>query len=216
MKNITAVIVNYQTPDLLEDAVLSFKTFYPSVNLLIFDNGSRDKSTIVIENLQEKFPDSIQTHFEPGNIFHGPALHKSITELIKNEFCFFLDSDTVTKKKGFLEKGVEILSSDKKNYALGRMIKTNERGFKDLGGIPIIVTPYLLMKTGPYSDFPPFIHHGQPVLHNFREAQKKGMKLIDFPMHDYIDHLWRGTASKYGYGLGLRGKFEYLLNKIGL
>ena len=216
MKNVTAVIVNYQTPLLLDDAVSTFKKFYPSVNLLIFDNGSRDNSPEVIKSLQKKFPDSIQAHFEPENIFHGPALHKSISELVQNDFCFFLDSDTVTKKKGFLEKGVKILASDKKNYALGRMIKTNYRGFKVPDGTPIVVTPYLLMKTRPYAEVPPFIHHGQPVLHNFREAQKQGMKLIDFPMHDYIDHLWRGTASKYGYGLGLRGKFEYLLNKMGL
>jgi len=216
MKNVTAVIVNYQTPLLLEDAVVSFKTFYPSVNLLIFDNGSLDNSSEVIENLQKKFPDSIQTHYESKNIFHGPALHKSISELVKSKYCFFLDSDTVTKKHGFLEKGLDILSSKNKNYALGRMIKTNERGFKDPEGIPIIVTPYLLIKTEPYAEFPPFIHHGQPVLHNFKEAQKREMNLIDFPMHDYIDHLWRGTASKYGYGLGLKGKFEYLLNKMGL
>ena len=35
-------------------------------------------------------------------------------------------------------------------------------------------------------------------------------------MDDYIDHLWRGTASKFGYGLGLKGKFDYLLNKLGI
>ncbi len=216
MNKVTTVIVNYQTPDLLEEAVLSFIKFYPSTKLLIFDNGSEDNSADVIKKLQIEFPDTITSHFESENIYHGPALHKSLNELVKSEYCFFLDSDTVTKKAGFLEKGLEILSSNEKNYALGRVVSVNQRGFKDPAGIPIIVTPYLLMKTAPYPQFSPFMHHGQPVLLNFREAQNAGYRLIHFPMEEYIDHLWRGTASKYGYGLGLKGKFEFLLNKIGL
>ncbi|WP_340105859.1 glycosyltransferase family 2 protein [Rhodohalobacter sp. 8-1] len=216
MKQVTTVIVNYQTPDLLRNAVLSFKEHYPETQILIFDNGSKDDSKTVVAKIQNQYPDSIHTHFEEENIFHGPALDKSITELVKTEFCFFLDSDTVTKKKGFLEKGVDILSMSKKNYALGYKLKANKRGFKDPEGIPIILTPYLLMKTEPYQKFPPFFHHGQPVLHNFREAQNNGYELIHFPMEEYIDHLWRGTASKFGYGLGLKGKFDYVLNKLGI
>ncbi|CAN5205584.1 hypothetical protein BH23BAC3_BH23BAC3_26750 [soil metagenome] len=216
MRKITAVIVNYQTPDLLKDAVLSFKKFYQSTELLIFDNGSQDNSADVIKKLQSEYTDTITYHLESKNIFHGPALHKSLNKLVKSEYCFFLDSDTVTKKAGFLEKGLEILSSNKNNYALGRVITVNRRGFKDPAGLPIIVTPYLLMKTAPYPQFSPFVHHGQPVLFNFREAQEEGYRLIHFPMEEYIDHLWRGTASQYGYGLGLKGKFEFLLNKIGL
>lgn len=216
MSKVTTVIVNYQTPRLLEDAVLSFKKFYPSTELLIFDNGSEDNSADVIKKLQSEFPDTIRSHFEGENIFHGPALHKSLNELVKSEYCFFLDSDTVTKKAGFIEKGLEILSSNKNNYALGRVITVNQRGFKDSAGLPVIVTPYLLMKTEFYPQFSQFVHHGQPVLFNFREAQEEGCRLIHFPMEEYIDHLWRGIASKYGYGLGLKGKFEFLLNKIGL
>lgn len=216
MNSVTTVIVNYQTPDLLRDAVLSFKKHYPENKVLIFDNGSADNSRTIISDLHEQYPESIETHFEQKNIFHGPALDKSIRELVKTDYCFFLDSDTVTKEKGFLEKGMDLLSSEEKNYALGYKLNANKRGFKDPEGTPIILTPYLLMKTAPYRKFPPFFHHGQPVLNNFREAQKKGYKLIHFPMEKYIDHLWRGTASKFGYGLGLKGKFDYLLNKLGL
>lgn len=216
MKRVTTVIVNYQTPELLRSAVLSFKEHYPETRVLIFDNGSKDDSKSVIAKIQNQYPDSIFTHFEEENIFHGPALDKSITELVKTEFCFFLDSDTVTKKKGFLEKGVDILSANTKNYALGYKLNANKRGFKDPEGTPIILTPYLLMKTTPYQKFPPFFHHGQPVLKNFREAQNNGYELIHFPMEEYVDHIWRGTASKFGYGLGLKGKFDYLLNKLGI
>lgn len=216
MNSVTTVIVNYQTPDLLRNAVLSFKKHYPDIKIIIFDNGSADNSISIIADLQEQYPESIESHLEEKNIYHGPALDKSIRELVKTDYCFFLDSDTVTKEKGFLEKGLDLLSSEEKNYALGYKLNANKRGFKDPEGTPIILTPYLLMKTAPYRKFPPFFHHGQPVLDNFREAQKKGYKLIHFPMEEYIDHLWRGTASKFGYGLGLKGKFDYFLNKLGL
>jgi GT2 family glycosyltransferase len=216
MSRVTTVIVNYQTPDLLRNAVHSFKQHYPDSKMLIFDNGSKDHSRSVIADLKSRFSHSIQTHFEEDNIFHGPALDKTLREMVDTEYCFFLDSDTVTKKGGFLERGVDILSAKEENYALGYKLNVNKRGFKDPEGTPIILTPYLLMKTEPYSMFPPFFHHGQPVLNNFSEAQEKGYQLIHFPMEEYIDHLWRGTASKFGYGLGLKGKFDFLLNKLGL
>jgi len=216
MKQVTTVIVNYQTPDLLQQAVESFKAVYPNVQTLIFDNGSRDHSRIVISSLRDVYPDSVEAHFEGKNIYHGPALHKALTKLIKTEYCFFLDSDTYTKKGGFLECGVKELSSNKKNYAFGYCIKANQRGFKDENGITVAVTPYLMLKCEHYHEFPQFIHHGQPVLFNFKDAQEKGYQVIHFPMDNYIDHLWRGTASKYGYKLGLKGKIDYLLNRLGL
>lgn len=216
MKDVTAVIVNYQTPELLQQAVESFKEIYPDVKTLIFDNGSRDHSESVISDLINTYPESLSAHFEGQNIYHGPALHKALTKLIHTKYCFFIDSDTVTKTGGFLEKGVEKLASNKKNYAFGYCIKTNQRGFKDENGITVAVTPYLLLRVEYYDQFPQFIHHGQPVLFNFKDAQEKGYRIIHHPMDQYIDHLWRGTASKYGYKLGLKGKLDYLLNRLGI
>jgi hypothetical protein len=36
-KRVTATFVQYRTPDLLETAVRSFKSFYPKVLVLVFD-----------------------------------------------------------------------------------------------------------------------------------------------------------------------------------
>ncbi len=216
MKNVTTVIINFQTPELLKNAVLSFKKVYPDARTIIFDNGSKDESAEAIRICIDNYPETVTAYFEKKNIYHGPAMHKALSVLVKSEFCFFLDSDTVTRKNGFLEKGVKMLSDDVKNYALGQVVHCNKRGFKDPDGIPVVLTPYLLMKTAPYKKFTPFRHHGQPVLFNFKQAQEENYSLIDFPMEEYIDHKWRGTATKYGYKLGLRGKIDYLLNKLGL
>src|SRR5690606_23936587 len=45
---VAALVVNFQTPDLLETAVLSFLSFYPQVDLTLVDNGSRDDSPALI------------------------------------------------------------------------------------------------------------------------------------------------------------------------
>jgi len=55
-----------------------------------------------------------------------------------------------------------------------------------------------------------------PVLKNCMEAGKKGWNICPFPIADYIEHLGRGTAKKYGYGLGFKSRWDFLLNKLGL
>jgi hypothetical protein len=42
-----------------------------------------------------------------------------------------------------------------------------------------------------------------------------GYILKSFPIENFIDHRWRGTASRFGYGLGWRGKIDFVLNKLG-
>lgn len=214
--NITTVIVNFNTPELLRIAVESFLDIYPDQKVLIFDNGSENDSIEVIESLKNENPDNVNVYFSKENIYHGPAMDKALRELVSSEKVFFLDSDTETKKRGFLEEMCEKMDSDETIYAMGQRITVNKRGFKDPGGSPVILTPYLLVRRDLYENFPPFIHHGQPTIHNFKAAHEKGYKLEDYPVYRFIDHEWRGTASKFGYKLGLKGKWDYFMNRLGL
>lgn len=215
--DITTVIINFQTPDLLNKAVRSFKEFYPNVNLLIIDNGSQDDGESVnqITMLTEEYK-FITSVFLSSNIFHGPAMDLAIKKYVETKYVFFLDSDTETKRNGFLEQMILLISSETKIYGVGEIIKANKRGYKSEKGKEILLTPYMLLNTRLYKTLRPFIHHGQPTLHNFADANEKGYKLSFFKVSDYINHLWRGTADRFGYGLGLKGKLNYLLNKLGL
>jgi GT2 family glycosyltransferase len=212
--DIITIIINFQTPDLLDIAVNSFKEYYPDVPLLIVDNGSKDESPKIIDGLVAKHP-STKAIFLDKNIYHGPAMDHILKNYVDSEFVFFLDSDTETHTKGFLEKMNKIAKTDDV-YGVGQTISVNDRGFKDENGIEVILTPYLFLKVKYYFQLPPFIHHGQPTINNFKETHKKGLILKEFPISDYIHHDWRGTANRYGYGLGIKGKFDYILNKLGL
>jgi hypothetical protein len=134
----------------------------------------------------------------------------------KHDYYFCLDSDTVTRKSGFLERMIETLESDAAVYGVGKVAPFNRRGFFDEGGYPMLLAAYMMLRGSMYAQFPPFHHHGAPVARNFIAASRAGKKLVSFPIDDYIEHLHRGTAERFGYGLGLRGKINFILNKLGL
>ncbi len=213
--DITVVIVNFQTPDLLRIAVESFKKHYPDVNLLLVDNGSKDQSLQLINELIESHSNTSAIFLEK-NIYHGPAMDFVMKMHIDTEFVFFLDSDTETIRPGFLEKMILLLGNGEQSYGAGEFSWVNKRGFTAKRGTLILQTPYMLLRKSIYDRLSPFEHHGQPTLFNFTDAEKLGYKLISFPISKYIEHRWRGTADRFGYGLGWRGKVDYILNKLGL
>ena len=211
---IRTVVINFQTPYLLKTAIESFRKFYPTSKMTIIDNGSKDNSREVIERMRRAMPQYMTTLLIDSNIYHGPAMNRAMNA-VKEEYVFFLDSDTEVKKGGFLEPMMEELESSATAYGIGRQIMVNKRGFSAETGVTLLAPAYMMLRRDLYRNFPPFEHHGQPVLKNFIAAQQMGYTLKSFPIEDFIDHRWRGTASRFGYGLGWRGKIDFVLNKLG-
>lgn len=213
LDDILTVIINYQTPDLIEVSARSFRRFYPSAKLMIIDNGSLDGSKEVIERIRDADPINTKTLFLNKNIFHGPAMHLALTKA-KENFVFFLDSDTEVYKGGFLELMLKEFDSDK-IFGVGKIQILNKRGFPSKEGIESLMTAFMMIKREVYFKFSSFEHHGAPVLKNFTEAQVSGFKLKSFPIENFVKHKYRGTASRFGYGLGIKAKLDYILNKLG-
>ena len=107
--DVTTVIINFQTPDLLKTAVQSFKKHCPEVPLWVIDNGSKDDSPKVIKGLEGTFPNT-NGYFMEKNIYHGPAMDFAIRNLVETPYVFLLDSDTEVLKPGFLEQMEKISS----------------------------------------------------------------------------------------------------------
>jgi GT2 family glycosyltransferase len=212
---IRTVIINFQTPDLLKIAAETFRKFYPQTKLTIIDNGSKDVSRDFIKEIQSGAPQFIDVLLIEKNIYHGPAMHRAMIEA-KEDYVFFLDSDTETNKDGFLEAMQSELERSDDIYGVGRYLTVSKRGFPKETGITVLAPAYMMIRRNMYFGLRPFEHHGMPVLKNFISAQEKGFKLKMFPIQEYIEHRWRGTASRFGYGLGWRGKLDFALNKIGL
>lgn len=211
---ITAAVINFQTPDLLETAVRSFSQFYPDLSLLIIDNGSRDDSVQRIRQLESEFSPRITVLLNDENRFHGPAMNQ-IMQSIKTPFAYIFDSDTKTFAGGFLENLVGLLIEGQRNFAAGERVTVNKRGFVANGGIPVPVSAYMLIQREMYLQLAPFEHHGLPVLACCTDAARRGWRVAPYRMEAYVEHIGRGTAREFGYSLGWKSRINYLLNRLG-
>lgn len=217
-RKVTAVIINYQTPDLTRQTVELLRKFYPKLLLLLIDNGSKDESVHVLRECQQQSPSLTQFICNSENLYHGPAMHQALQHC-STEYVLFLDSDCEVIAGDFIEGMLGSAERDERCYAVGKQVYMNKRGFDVPAredAIPYIRPICMLIRKSIYSTLRPFSHHGTPCLENMRDAVSSGFHLVDFPIFDYIVHQGRGTANRYGYGLGFRGKLNYLLNKLGL
>jgi molybdopterin-guanine dinucleotide biosynthesis protein A len=215
---IVSVIINFKTPDLTHRAVSGLRRFYPDLPLLLIDNGSSGPSAAALDGLRELSPDRTEVILNRRNIHHGPAMDQALRHL-DAELVLFLDSDCEVVQGGFVEAMTERAAQSPECYAVGKLVFMNKRGF-DVdrtanGALPYIRPVCMLINRELYLTLPAFEHHGTPCLNNMREAARRGLSLVDFPTERYVRHEGRGTAARYGYRLGLKGKLNYLLNKFG-
>ncbi len=214
---VTVVVINFRTADLTERAVSSFRQFYPSVPLLLVDNGSNNESVSTLHRLKDLIPEKTDLILNSQNLHHGPAMDQAIRRA-QSPFVFFLDSDCEVFRGGFLEDMIGEFSRTRMAYAIGKKIFMNKRGFdvpESSNALPYIRPFFMMLAREPYLTFPPFVHHGTQCLENMTDARRKGYILLDFPVDQYVHHPGRGTAGRFGYGLGWRGKLNHLLNKFG-
>ena len=218
MLPVTTVIINYRTADLTRRAIESFRGFYPAKQLLLIDNGSRDESVEVLENSRHRFPQFTEVLLNTTNLHHGPAMDQGIHQL-QTRYVFFVDSDCEISRGGFLELMIDELEHRQMGYAIGHRVWMNRRGFdieNNRNAIPYIRPYFMLIQRELYLRLPPFEKHGTPCLKNMKTAKEHGFALINFSVGDYVNHRGRGTAHQHGYNLGVRGRWNYFMNRLGL
>ena len=216
--SVTAVIINFNTRDLTRRAILSLHRYYSGLPLLIIDNGSRREDAEALGELNHRSASPTTLLLNRRNVHHGPAMDQAIRR-IGSPYALFLDSDCEITRPGFIEAMAGLLEERPENYAVGHRIYMNKRGFDvpGPGGAFEYIRPYCMMiKRQLYLELPPFRRHGAPCLENMRTATGRGYALIDFPVGAYVNHEGRGTAGKFGYRLGFRGRINHLLNWVGL
>lgn len=214
---VTAVIINYKTEDLVRKAIESFRRYYPAIPLLLIDNGSQDGSTRYLLQCRESFPERTDLIINETNLHHGPAMDQAIRS-VKTPLILFLDSDCEIHTGGLIEMMLHHLGENPNSYAVGKKIYMNDRGFDvppGPGAREYIRPICMILRREIYLTIPPFTRHGAPCLENMKTASEKGFTLVNFPVESYIVHRGRGTAGRHGYRLGLRGRVNHILNKLG-
>ena len=194
---VTIVIVNYKTLELTRALIGDLIAFYPKVPRILIDNGSGDRSTELCKCAPVE-----KLILNDRNMGHGPALDQGM-RAASTDFVFTLDTDTRIRRGGFISKMIEI-AEDQGLYAIGWLRHVNEDGVsigkrQDPEGFCPYVHPHAaLWRRSVYLSLPPFVDHGAPAVENMRAAQERGIKVGDFPISGYVDHLVAGTRRMFG------------------
>lgn len=218
LEDITALIVNYKTPDLTQRCIESLLSHYPDLHLLLIDNGSQDDSTAYIKRVSRQLP-NVRCILNCENRYHGPAMDQGI-KFSPTRYIFTLDSDCEIIEEGFLERMIALLACPDV-YAIGQLAYMDRYGYEVEQGqgrhLIQYIYPYaMLLDKEKYLTLPPFIHHGSPCIKNMKEAEERGYIVKNFPVEKFIFHEEEGTCSRYGYGLSPKTLVDKLFSKIGL
>lgn len=199
--NITALTVNFKTPELLSDCLTSFRQFYPDIPHIVIDNGGCRESLELLHKLQ--LNDGKLTIIEnPENIGHGLALNQGI-ENIFTRFVFLLDSDTKVEQGGFLEKMLELFDQDSTLFAAGWLRFVNDSGVAYRNGVEPegairYIHPYAcLLHRWRLFWLLHFNDRGAPALNIMRGAMQKDYSVQSFPIEDYVWHKVSGTRGLF-------------------
>jgi hypothetical protein len=205
---VTSLTVNYNTPELLEVLLCSFRQFYDIPYFVV--DGSDEANFDRIKDFPDKF--KIELHHFNYNIHHGPGLAYGF-KMIKTKQILTLDSDIIILKGGFIEDLQGKLRKD--SYGIGATGIVNRDGINSLTGTKYLHPSCALINREIALKFALPVKHGAPMINAMQDIASKdldilqheqwvqsdilhGYQKIDIKDRFYIDHQWCGTVNKTG------------------
>jgi glycosyltransferase involved in cell wall biosynthesis len=216
LADLTTIVVNYRTLEHTRACLQSLRAHYPTLGVLVIDNGSRDASLDYLVSLAASDP-HLTLIANQTNIFHGPALHQGMRAL-QTDFAFLLDSDCTIEHGGFLEALLDRFATDPLLYAIGKRGWTDRLGYGPVSQAQrhtAYVHPFAgVFDRRKYETLPPFVHHGAPLYRNMWGARRAGYHLEHVCIEDHVTHLGKVTASQHGYGYDWRLETQWQLHRV--
>jgi hypothetical protein len=207
--SIPLISVSYNSAELVDDLLRSFRTQYPN-HVTIID-GSSTEHVPAIEAVCAKYPEVKFIHFD-YNIHHGPGMAWAYQNLNIQGPVMVLDSDVLVLNPGLLEALVAELKPGM--YGVGYVNHVNERGFDvdyEVGAVRYLHPACMLCNIEVVRSWPMPTKHGapniEPMLAIHRAGKHELIKGVpwvkdDFsssfePKH-YLRHDWQGTVRRTG------------------
>jgi hypothetical protein len=206
--SIPVISVSYNSAELIEDLLSSFRAFYPNPVTII--DGSGEQHYRAIEAVCARYPDVRFIHFD-YNIHHGPGMAWAFQNLELAGPVLVLDSDVQVLKRGFLESMMDELKPGM--YGVGYVNHVNEGGFDvdyEAGAIRYLHPACMLVNIEVLRQWPMPTRHGAPMtepmlaIHRAgRDELIRGIEWIkqDFALddvHHFLRHDWQGTVKRTG------------------
>jgi len=145
----TAIIVNFETPELTKRAIDSLIGF-ERLKIIVVDNSSEAK----------RFKDERVTVLAPKeNLFHGKGLDYGITHA-DTEYIIVMDSDAYVKDLNIIREAKQILEGNV--YAVGCLVENVPKTSFYKCEFDYLKPYFAVFKKDVYKRFSPFFHHGAP------------------------------------------------------
>lgn len=211
---IPVISVSYNSAELIEDLLSSFRAHYRNPVTII--DGSGEQHYRAIEAVCARYDDVRFIHFD-YNIHHGPGMAWAFQNLELQGPVLVLDSDVFILKRGFLEDMAQRLQAGM--YGVGYVNHVNEGGYDvdyEEGAVRYLHPACMLVNIDVLRRWPMPTKHGapmtEPMLALHRAGQSQLVQGIDWLREDFLNtstgerhflrHDWQGTVKRSGgYGL---------------
>lgn len=194
-EDVTILICQRNTRDLIQLCVSSILQHYPEIKILVVDGNSQDESISWLHFMAAMHP-NIKVWERVGRNSHGETMHEAIQKFIKTKYVLLMDSDTIVRRGGFIEKMLEQFYDDEKLFATGSLMLVTRSG--EGCGDPKNdndVLRYAHPSCSLYDvDFykrlnAPFHDHGAPCIAAMIAAEHSHFNIEGFPVEKYVQHL---------------------------
>jgi SAM-dependent methyltransferase len=209
IQNIPLISVSYNSAELVEDLLSSFRRFYANPVTII--DGSSAEHVSAIEAVCAKYQNVKFIHFD-YNIHHGPGMAWAYQNLALQGPVLVLDSDVIVQNAGLLEAMAEQLQPGM--YGVGYVNHVNEGGFDvtyEEGAVRYLHPACMLCNVDVVRQFPMPTKHGAPNIEPMLAIHRSGQQHLiqgiawikddflrnDIPKH-YLRHDWQGTVKRTG------------------
>jgi len=197
LKDVTVLICQRKTRDLIQLCIASLLTHYPEVKILVVDGVDADvldESTIYLRFMSKLYKNL--EHWERiGRNSHGESMNEAIQQRITTPLFITMDSDIIIRRGGYIEGMMEQMRANPKMYATGSLMIQSIRGEacsppEEPADELRYAHPSLSMfHTATYKTLKPFTDHGAPCAINMIDAHRKQLEVGSFPIANYVQHL---------------------------
>lgn len=166
---VTAVIVNYNTPTMTSNCIQSVRKFFANLPIIVVDNGS---DLAHCHQMLETCRDFKTWYVRlDRNYEHGPGLTYGVA-LAETPLVWTLDSDVEILRSSTLVRLMKRMGPE--TYAVGQLMQIPT-------DLPYIHPHCMLADRMAFNSLPRgnVSKHGAPLKYHFADARRRGLGLVD-------------------------------------
>lgn len=198
-KDITVLVCQRNTNDLIRLCIESLLRYYPDIKILVVDGDSTDESAFYLKYKAIIHP-NLKVWTRKGINSHGMTMDEAIKQHITTKYILLMDSDIIIERGGCIEGILDEFSINKNLYAIGSLMLVTKSGHacgpptSDADILKYAHPSFSIYDVDMYRKLnAPFVDHGAPCVYNMIAAEEKKLDIAYYPVDKYVSHLCGGS-----------------------